>query len=270
MQSHFIKLDPPYQIIHYGGVVGIQIGTLIVVGEAYPNDNVGIDIYSHSHPVVSYVDKHQLKTKLGKERGNSTLAAYYGGGEGHVWSKVEVSDVDIIGMTDLSADEEPSSFEWNDFVTLVSDGFSLNDAQSKITREKGIFDLENYLRKTGLVLKLPTIPEHLEINVSLLYSKDDNGYIRKCIACQEENPELITFFAPICKNEDKTIDAIFRQLWQYLALLKSFGITIIFKESEIPELGESTIQKDDADIKFLSKVVKILNETYSERLRMRL
>ena len=33
MESHFVKLEPPYQIIHYGGVVGIQIGTLIVVGE---------------------------------------------------------------------------------------------------------------------------------------------------------------------------------------------------------------------------------------------
>jgi hypothetical protein len=32
MESHFVKLEPPYQIIHYGGAVGIQIGTLITVG----------------------------------------------------------------------------------------------------------------------------------------------------------------------------------------------------------------------------------------------
>ena len=57
MQSHFVKLEPPYQIIHYGGVVGIQIGTLIVVGESHPGDYSSLDIFTHSHPVVSYVDK---------------------------------------------------------------------------------------------------------------------------------------------------------------------------------------------------------------------
>ena len=69
MESHFVKLEPPYQIIHYGGVVGIQIGTLIVVGEN-SFEPKGIDIRTRSHPVVSYVDKHQLKSKLGKDRGN--------------------------------------------------------------------------------------------------------------------------------------------------------------------------------------------------------
>jgi len=32
-----IKEPPHYQIIHYGGAVGIQIGTLITVGNMYPN-----------------------------------------------------------------------------------------------------------------------------------------------------------------------------------------------------------------------------------------
>lgn len=35
MESHFVKLEPPYQIIHYGDAVGIQIGTLITVGNMY-------------------------------------------------------------------------------------------------------------------------------------------------------------------------------------------------------------------------------------------
>ena len=37
MESYFVKLEPPYQIIHYGGAVGIQIGTLITVGNMYPD-----------------------------------------------------------------------------------------------------------------------------------------------------------------------------------------------------------------------------------------
>ena len=75
MESHFVKLDPPYQIIHYGGVVGIQIGTLITVGNEYPGDSGIENIYTHSHPVVSYVDKRQLSAKLGKERGNRDIAS---------------------------------------------------------------------------------------------------------------------------------------------------------------------------------------------------
>ena len=102
MQSHFVKLEPPYQIIHYGGVVGIQIGTLIVVGESYPGDYSSLDIFTHSHPVVSYVDKNQLKAKLGKER-SGFWVSHWGGGEGNVWSKVEVSDVDVIGLWDVEA-----------------------------------------------------------------------------------------------------------------------------------------------------------------------
>lgn len=37
MESYFVKLEPPYQIIHYGGAVGIQIGTLITVGNMFPD-----------------------------------------------------------------------------------------------------------------------------------------------------------------------------------------------------------------------------------------
>ena len=37
MESYFVKLEPPYQIIHYGGEAGIQIDTLITVGNMYPD-----------------------------------------------------------------------------------------------------------------------------------------------------------------------------------------------------------------------------------------
>lgn len=265
MESHFVKLEPPYQIIHYGGVVGIQIGTLIVVGEN-SFEPKSIDIYTRSHPVVSYVDKRQLRAKLGKERGNRDIASYYGGGEGNVWSKVEVSDVDIIGMSDL--DGEASPFEWSDFVWLVSDGVTLRDAEKGLWRQNGIFNLENYLRRVGLYLKLPPVADHLELDLSLLYSKDKHGFIRKCIVCQEDNPELISFFVPIYNKKDQEIiDIIIQQLWQYLSLMKSLGASVVFRESEIPELGEEKKSKEEADVSCLSRVVKTLNETYEEKYR---
>ena len=59
MQSHFVKLEPPYQIIHYGGVVGIQIGTLIVTKDVSDKEKEGYAIETHSHPVVSYFNKQK-------------------------------------------------------------------------------------------------------------------------------------------------------------------------------------------------------------------
>ena len=265
MESHFVKLEPPYQIIHYGGVVGIQIGTLIVVGEN-SFEPKSIDIYTRSHPVVSYVDKRQLRAKLGKERGNRDIASYFGGGEGNVWSKVEISDVDVIGLSEL--DGEPSLFEWTDFVSLVNDGVTLRDAENGLWRPNGIFDLENYLRRVGLYLKLPPVADHLVLELSLLCRKDKHGFIRKCIVCQEENPELISFFVPIFNKKDKDIiEIIIQQLWQYLSLMKSLGASIVFRESEISVLGEEKMPMDEADVSCLSRVVKTLNETYEEKYR---
>ncbi len=264
MQSHFVKLEPPYQIIHYGGVVGIQIGTLIVVGETYPND-IGTDIYSHSHPVVSYVDKQQLRAKLGNERGNRDIASYYGGGEGNVWTKVEVSDVDVIGMSDLSSNGELSPFEWSDFVLLASDGVSIDEAEKGIVRFKGIFDLENYLHRVGLYIKLPPVSDHIELDVSLLYNEDKYGVVRKCIVCQEDNPELITFYVPIFNNDKEIIDAVLQKTWEYLTLMKSIAASVVFRESKLPEFPE--IPKDQEDINCLSRVVKTLNAIYEDKSR---
>lgn len=267
MESHFVKLEPPYQIIHYGGVVGIQIGTLIVVGKEYPGPD-GIDIYTHSHPVVSYVDKRQLLAKLGKDRGNRDITSYYGGGEGNVWSKVEVSDVDIIGLSDPNTGEEPIPFEWSDFVWLASDGVALRNAEKGLWRQNGLFDLENYMRRAGLYLKRPAVADHLELDLSILTEKDTHGFIRKCIVCQEDNPELISFFVPIYNKKDQEIiEIIIQQLWQYLSLMKSLGASVVFRETEIPELGEKKMPKDEADVSCLSRIVKTLNETYEEKYR---
>ena len=130
------------------------------------------------------------------------------------------------------------------------------------------FDLESYLRRVGLYLKLPPVADHLELDLSLLTEKGRNGFNRKCIVCQEDNPELITFFVPIYNKKDQEIiEIIIQQLWQYLSLMKSLGASVVFRESEIPELGEEKMPKDEADVSCLSRVVKTLNETYEEKYR---
>ena len=38
IQTHMLKLDPPYQIIHAGGEVGLHIATLVVTKESETED----------------------------------------------------------------------------------------------------------------------------------------------------------------------------------------------------------------------------------------
>ena len=51
MQSHLLKLEPPYQIIACRGEIGVQIATLIVMEETCGDDGK-YGITTHSHPVT--------------------------------------------------------------------------------------------------------------------------------------------------------------------------------------------------------------------------
>jgi hypothetical protein len=269
MESYFVKLEPPYQIIHYGGAVGIQIGTLITVGNMYPGPTQSLnDIYTQSHPVVSYVDKKLFKAKMGKDRGRRDLAAYYGGGEGNVWSKVQVSDVDVIGLWDADQEETSYPFEWRDFVVLVSDGFSRIDAMQSTYRDNGIFDLRNYLMKVGLDVVPPNPPiKKFKMNMSLSYQKGEYGEVRGCLFCQTEDG-LVAFHLPFSKSHFKYgVQMFVHFIRQYLSIMRSLDATIDFAVGE-PINGE--LLKRDVHVfeENLVNLVKTLNETYNEKYRM--
>lgn len=272
MQSHFVKLEPPYQIIHYGGVVGIQIGTLIVVGENSFEPKT-IDIRTRSHPVVSYVDKHQLKTKLGKERGNVGIASYYGGGEGNVWSKVEVSDVDVIGIWDDNQETYP--FEWASFLSLVFNGFSLMDAQNGTSRKNGIFDLVNYLRRVGLAPVLPPPIKQLKMVLSLQCTKFDNGFVRLYIQCNEQFSKdtdgylRIMFVSMYDENHiDQVVENINHNMHQFLSLLRMHNakIEFIVYDDDDDDDDDEPVGKPE-DQENLEIIAKKLNDIYKKKGR---
>lgn len=272
MESHFVKLEPPYQIIHYGGVVGIQIGTLIVVGSNYPGDYSSIEIRTRSHPVVSYVDKHQLKAKLGKERGNYFKATHFGGGEGNVWSKVEVSDVDVIGIWDVDQDKETYPFEWNQFTSLVYYGFSYMEARNGTCRKNGIFDLHNYLRRVGLTPVPPPPPTYcVEIGLCLRCIKYDNGFVRIFIQCCElnymdrERPIRIMFYAMYDKTRlDEVLENIHHNMIQYLSLLQMRDADIKFVTFNDEDIDEDDLVDNPEHKENLEKIVEQLNDIYSK------
>ena len=102
IQTHLLKLDPPYQIIACRGEVGMQIATLVVTEETR-DENGKYGITTHSHPVVSYVDKPLVKKRLealpyaDEYADDPTVIPC---GEGVVWDKVETTMTKLVCMSD--------------------------------------------------------------------------------------------------------------------------------------------------------------------------
>ena len=263
MQSHFVKLEPPYQIIHYGGVVGIQIGTLIVVGEnSY--EPKSIDIYTRSHPVVSYVDKNLFKRKVGNSRSYQGDTLFWGGGEGNVWSKVEVNDVDVLGLWDADQQQDSYPFGWDDFVELVSSGFSRTDAIQNKPRKNGVYDLKNYLERVGIELELPVPDEHLEMTFQEMAFKVEFGRSVPCLLCRTMDG-LIEFFLPFYKKEpEHLVPMVAHFLQQFLTVMRAPKATIEFFNHD-RVFGEHADDDEYPHHEDIDKLVKELNDTYYEK-----
>ena len=130
MQSHLLKLEPPYQIIACRGEIGVQIGTLIVMEETCGDDGK-YGITSHSHPVVSYMDKPLTRNIFSKR--NSEIDEYpepiysVAYGEGVVWDKVECNECITISFTDIP--DRKISEKLLEFASKLQDmGFTISDS----------------------------------------------------------------------------------------------------------------------------------------------
>lgn len=105
VSTTYVPLQPPYQIIKYGGDIAMQIGTLIVTIQKEGNMNgLGYQIETHSHPVVSYENKF-------KKEPNRQLTAYRFL-EGAVWNYVEVKDVMTICLNN-------ARLPWREFIDFL-------------------------------------------------------------------------------------------------------------------------------------------------------
>ncbi len=104
ISTTYAPLQPPYQIIKYGSLLGMQIGTLIVTvhkgGKAY-------EIETHSHPVVAYENKEAQRK--GSQLSEHAIM------EGTVWNNVELRDVTTVCLSDAPMEwEEFAEFLWRD------------------------------------------------------------------------------------------------------------------------------------------------------------
>lgn len=145
VNSHYVALQPPYPVIYSNGEVAMQTGTLIVVEGLDLPDPSAISrqgnisgpsmapyrMRTHSHPVVSYGNKHAgvIAPTIEPEQW----------AEGIVWDNVEQRDVVILchapnGIpNDPASANNPGNSHWNHFGAKMNLGARLH---SMVEREK--------------------------------------------------------------------------------------------------------------------------------------
>lgn len=103
IQTQLLRLDPPYQIISYGGEVALHVATLIVTQET--TDAKGkTKLETHCRPVVNYSRKEyfienpqQLVRHL--HFGMSPISGTpHMKGEGTIWDEADVANVTVLGI----------------------------------------------------------------------------------------------------------------------------------------------------------------------------
>lgn len=135
MQSHFVSLEHPYPIICYGKEVAMQVGTLIVVEES-PNEDGTYGLETHSHPVVSYMNRKRGKILI------PSLSVYP---ETTVWNKVEANEVAIVCL------EDQEFMIWPEFSGFLSSRLEEN----AVNGEELDIHYANELRKRFVALGIP-------------------------------------------------------------------------------------------------------------------
>ena len=124
IQTQLLKLAPPYQIIGCRGEIGVHIATLIVTEETRSEDGK-YGITTHSHPVVSYIDKPLMSKKMAEDPHQDDLLYMADPSEGVVWDKVECQDCFTIRFTD-SPNRQISSWDFGRLANQMLEEIALD------------------------------------------------------------------------------------------------------------------------------------------------
>ena len=262
MQSHLLKLEPPYQIIACRGEIGVQIGTLIVMEETCGDDGK-YGITSHSHPVVSYMDKPLTRNIFSKR--NSEIDEYpepiysVAYGEGVVWDKVECNECITISFTDIP-DRKVSDLEFSDMVQEMLENIALEGKWQGLK----LLEFASKLEDMGFTISDSPSICHCTLRVSEVQSVD---YGDKLIIDTNRRD----FPMPVPVMEPEKMLGWYKKLIRQYHLIFGKEKKFCFKSFYEPPYGDGFI--DDAreygfDPEHLTPaqqacndVVKLLNET---------
>ena len=143
IQTSYAPLDKPYQIIEYNGRLGIQTGTLIVTKEKRPGKERGYAIETHSHPVVSYVNK-ETPLELKKHLSLSKPRPF----EGVVWDDVELYELNVVTRIG-------EALSWEDYMQLCKKIRLCELENRKVNAEMHIMNNYGLLHDWGIYVAPP-------------------------------------------------------------------------------------------------------------------
>ena len=226
IQSHYVPLERPYRSIYAGGVVGLQIGTLIVVDDQMRmlSQNVGsgrenraaywnyVDlnrftgIKTYSHPVVSYINK----SDKGYRKFMSDVP--YGGeySEAVVWNQVDQHEVMTLCL-------EGEKLYWEELSEFLFEKVSTSrDKHSAMEAMLSISSIVDSIISLGGQFVLP---EGKVISVQLLKGILEDDKTGSSEPSYHTIDRTLFPFVARTNNVEEAYEIMYRQFIQYSRIL---------------------------------------------------
>lgn len=169
IHTQLLLSQPPYQIIYAGGEVGIQVATLVVV-EDKTDANGNYAVETHSHPVVNYGLKENLSAIAEKNKKKAEfLMMWQLLPEGAVWDKVEIADVNVLGLAGITED-----ISLEEFINIIPKrgGNILPDTWSSKSLN-AMHDIIEKLRHVGIKPRRAEKTDEAEVTISVMANTED-------------------------------------------------------------------------------------------------
>jgi hypothetical protein len=252
IQTHYVRLEPPYEIIFCNGEVGVQIGCLIAVEEKRgENDEYGL--VTHTHPIVCYGAKDILNFWTSRRTNVWTSPGDYV--QGAVWDKVEVKDILVLGLLD---DKKPWALNEEGFSELLCRMY-----EAKIQQGQSINNAFYYLHRNLRLLGIsPHYKPYSDINLKIQII--DYLEIPYVMMSNEESTVLLSI--PLGSLDDMVEETI-GQIRAYESLaFNDYGAPqwhFEYSYETCPTLFEDGKPGDDNEL-LLKNLVKVLKKTYGD------
>lgn len=253
----YVPLQPPYQIIKYGGDIAMQIGTLIVTAQ---KKGKNYEIETHSHPVVAYGDK------TSPELANRQLSGRYFL-EGAVWNQVEVKDVTTLCLSG-------AQLKWTEFMLML---------EEECMREwyRGIPQIGMYWELVRLGVKILP-PEERECTIDMLLSihPEETGislqsqfgallYLNVSVAEDDfqngienvyYNKEKQTWGSHKWKDDKQVLNELGTQLQLYRYVLRDLLFNA--EENHFTVTYKTSVEKYNKLVSSLNRISEFVNLSY--------
>ena len=244
IQTNYVALEHPYRVIYYNGVMGLQIGTLIVTVEK--QDEEGRDtIEMRSHPVVSYCS---VETKKGLNL--PTFPGCYS--EAVVWDQVQQNDVATLCV-------EGENMHIVAFINYIAEDLWKKGLKNGMGKSiNAAYDIRTAMKRLSIDTTIPKPENGLwKESITLGLWEEDSGVQM----CGDVDTELFRFETPVDQNEEKMVEALLQQqdFWGVIT-----GVTTDFS-GPIRDIVIDFKPCDDTPM--LVRLTKRLNEEQEKRVK---